>query len=174
MKKGKVRSVWKKAFWGCCAGAILLLLPGLVPWLAAAFWFFYERTDLPVALYEEQESAFCLCLVVLAVLGSLPLLGRGYRRWIPAVWCMAALCWGMIGLRAYHMAWSPVSQRLIPYSTTLGSIYVPLGQASWAMPVAAAVTRARTVQSRAPLSTTVTRASVTPRRSRVSSTVALI
>ena len=30
MKKGKVRSVWSKAFWGCCAGAILLLLPGLV------------------------------------------------------------------------------------------------------------------------------------------------
>ena len=52
---------------------------------------------------------------------------------------MAALCWGMIGLRVYHMAWSPVTERLIPYSTTLGSIYVPLGQASWAMPVVAAV-----------------------------------
>ena len=115
------------------------LLPGLVPWLAAAFWLFYERPDLPVALYEEQETAFAVCLAVLAVLGSLPLLGRGHRRWMPAVWCMAALCWGMIGLRVYHMAWSPVTERLIPYSTTLGSIYVPLGQASWAMPVAAAV-----------------------------------
>ena len=114
------------------------LLPGLVPWLAAAFWLFYQRTDLPLECYEGQETAFTLCLAVLAVLGSLPLLGRGHRRWIPAVWCMAALCWGMIGLRAYHMAWSPVSQRLIPYSTTLGSIYVPLGQASWAMAVAAA------------------------------------
>lgn len=115
------------------------LLPGLVPWLAAAFWLFYERTDLPVALYEEQESAFCLCLVILAVLGSLPLLGRGHRRWIPGVWCMTALCWGMIGLRVYKIAWSPVTQRIIPYSTTLGSIYEPMGQASWAMPVAAAV-----------------------------------
>ena len=114
------------------------LLPGLVPWLAAAFWLFYQRTDLPLECYEGQETAFTLCLAVLAVLGSLPLLGRGHRRWIPAVWCMAALCWGMIGLRAYHMAWSPVSQRLIPYSTTLGSIYVPLGQASWAMAAAAA------------------------------------
>lgn len=94
------------------------LLPGLVPWLAAAF---------------------CLCLVILAVLGSLPLLGRGHRRWIPGVWCMTALCWGMIGLRVYKIAWSPVTQRIIPYSTTLGSIYEPMGQASWAMPVAAAV-----------------------------------
>lgn len=114
------------------------LLPGLVPWLAAAFWLFYERPDLPVALYKEQESAFSLCLAVLAVLGSLPLLCRGHRRWIPGVWCMTALCWGMIGLRVYKIAWSPVTQRIIPYSTTLGSIYEPLGQASWAMPVAAA------------------------------------
>lgn len=115
------------------------LLPGLVPWLAAAFWLFYERPGLPAALYEEQEAAFCLCLVILAVLGSLPLLGRGHRRWIPGVWCMTALCWGMIGLRVYKIAWSPVTERIIPYSTTLGSIYEPLGQASWAMPVAAAV-----------------------------------
>lgn len=115
------------------------LLPGLVPWLAAAFWLFYERPDLPVALYEGQESAFSLCLAILAVLGSLPLLGRGHRRWIPGVWCMTALCWGMIGLRVYKMAWSPVTERIIPYSTTLGSIYVPLAQASWAVPVAAAV-----------------------------------
>lgn len=114
------------------------LLPGLVPWLAAAFWLFYERPDLPVALYKEQESAFSLCLAVLAVLGSLPLLCRGHWRWIPGVWCMTALCWGMIGLRVYKIAWSPVTQRIIPYSTTLGSIYEPLGQASWAMPVAAA------------------------------------
>lgn len=115
------------------------LLPGLVPWLAAAFWLYYGQPDLPLERYEGQETAFAVCLVVLAVLGSLPLLGRGHRRWIPGVWCMAALCWGMIGLRVYHMAWSPVTQRIIPYSTTLGSIYVPLGQASWAMPVAAAV-----------------------------------
>lgn len=114
------------------------LLPGLVPWLAAAFWLYYGQPDLPLERYEGQETAFALCLVVLAVLGSLPLLGRGHRRWIPAVWCMTALCWGMIGLRAYHMAWSPVSGRLIPYSATLGSIYVPLGQASWAMAAAAA------------------------------------
>ena len=30
MEKGSVRKIWKKAFWGCCAAAILLLLPGLV------------------------------------------------------------------------------------------------------------------------------------------------
>ena len=114
------------------------LLPGLVPWLAAAFWLYYGQPDLPLERYEGQETAFALCLVVLAVLGSLPLLGRGHRRWIPAVWCMAALCWCMTGLRAYRMAWSPVTQRLIPYSATLGSIYVPLGQASWAMAAAAA------------------------------------
>ena len=30
MEKGTVRKIWKKAFWGCCAAAILLLLPGLV------------------------------------------------------------------------------------------------------------------------------------------------
>lgn len=30
MEKGIVRKIWKKAFWGCCAAAILLLLPGLV------------------------------------------------------------------------------------------------------------------------------------------------
>ena len=135
---------WSSGGDGCRLRLVLVrppirrLLPGLVPWLAAAFWLFYERPDLPVALYEGQESAFSLCLAILAVLGSLPLLGRGHRRWIPAVWCMTALCWGMIGLRVYKIAWSPVTQRLIPYSTTLGSIYEPLGQASWAMPLAAA------------------------------------
>ena len=29
MEKGKVDQIWKKIFWGCCGGAIVLLLPGL-------------------------------------------------------------------------------------------------------------------------------------------------
>lgn len=119
--------------------ALRRLLPGLVPWLAAAFWLLSGRFLPPGEVHGGQlETFFLVWLVLLAVLGSLPLLGRGHRRWIPAVWCMAALCWGMTGLRVYRWAWSPVTESLVPYSSDLGSIYVPLGQASWAMAAAAA------------------------------------
>ena len=120
--------------------ALRRLLPGLVPWLAAAFWLLSGRLLPPGEVHGgQQESFFLAWLVLLAVLGSLSLLGRGHRRWIPAVWCMAALCWGMTGLRVYRWAWSPVTESLVPYSPDLGSIYVPLGQASWGMALAAAV-----------------------------------
>lgn len=113
------------------------LLPGLVPWLAAAFWLFYSLPGVSVELYEGQEEYFCLWLTALAVLGALPLLRRGDRRWVPGVWCLTALCWGMTGLRTYTRAWAPNAGITIPYSDQLGSIYVPLGQASWGMAVLA-------------------------------------
>ena len=115
------------------------LLPGLVPWLAAAFWLFYSLPGVSVERYEGQEEYFRLWLAALAVLGALPLLRRGDRRWAPAVWCLSALCWGMTGLRTYTWAWAPNTGTVVPYSTHLGSIYVPLGQASWAMALAALV-----------------------------------
>lgn len=120
--------------------ALRRLLPGLVPWLAAAFWLIYESPDLPEVCYGSSSTFFFLCwLIFLAVLGSLPLLRRGHRRWIPVVWCMTALCWGMTGLRIYRIAWSPVTNSFIHYEAGMGSIYQPVGQASWGMPLAAAV-----------------------------------
>ncbi len=115
------------------------LLPGLVPWLAAAFWLLFELPNLPEIFYGDLSTFFYLWwLILLAVAASLPLLRRGYRRWLPAVWVMTALCWGMVGLRVYKMAWSPISQSLIPYQVGMGDIYQPVGQASWAMVLAAA------------------------------------
>ena len=110
---------------------------GITP--AAAFWLFYSLPGVSVELYEGQEEYFRLWLAALAVLGALPLLRRGDRRWVPAVWCLSALCWGMTGLRTYTWAWAPNTGTVVPYSTHLGSIYVPLGQASWAMALAALV-----------------------------------
>ena len=115
------------------------LLPGLVPWLAAAFWLLFELPNLPEIFYGDLSTFFYLWwLILLAVAASLPLLRRGYRRWLPAVWVMTALCWGMVGLRVYKMAWSPISQSLIPYQVGMGDIYQPVGQASWARGLAAA------------------------------------
>ena len=116
------------------------LLPGLLPWLAAAYWLIYELPSLPEMFYGDLSTLFFhWWLVLLAVVASLPLLRKGNRRWIPAVWCMSALCWGMTGLRIYRVAWSPVTQGLITYKAGMGSIYQPVGQGSWAMVLAAAV-----------------------------------
>lgn len=45
----------------------------------------------------------------------------------------------MTGLRTYTWAWAPNTGTVVPYSAHLGSIYVPLGQASWGMALAALV-----------------------------------
>lgn len=116
----------------------LRLLPAAVPLLACAYWLLYQREGLPVECYARQTETFRLVLLALGVLAALPLLRRGDRRWIVPAWCVTALCWGMTGLRIYKTAWSPVTERLIPYRRGLADIYEPLGQWSWGMLLLAA------------------------------------
>lgn len=111
----------------------------LVPVFACLFWLWYQQEDLPLEVWQRQETAFLRVLLVLGALAVLPLLKKGWRRWILPAWGLTALCWFMTGLRVYRVAWSPATQRLIPYQEGLGEIYVPLGQWSWGMAALALV-----------------------------------
>lgn len=111
----------------------------LAPVLACLFWLWYQQEDLPLEVWQRQETAFLRVLLVLGALAVLPLLKKGWRRWILPAWGLTALCWGMTGLRVYRAAWSPATQRLIPYQEGLGKIYVPIGQWSWGMAALALV-----------------------------------
>lgn len=66
-------------------------------------------------LLHAQDGFYLLWLLVLALLAALPLLKRGYRKWIPPVWVMTALCWGMTGLRVWKAMWSDGSGRYWDY-----------------------------------------------------------
>lgn len=120
-------------------------LLGLVPLLACLFWALFPTLCracsalFPVQeehihdLLRGQEHLYIGLLLLLAVLGSLPLLIR--KRWprLPFYWLLCLLCLPMEGLRTYSLAWSPVSQDFIPYQEGLAPSYVPVGQPSWAM-----------------------------------------
>lgn len=111
----------------------------LAPVFACLFWLWYQQEDLPVEAWQRQEMVFLRVLLVLGALAVLPLLKKGWRRWILPAWGITALCWFMTGLRVYRLAWSPVTQRIIPYRNGLGGVYVPLGQWSWGMAALALV-----------------------------------
>lgn len=126
------RPAWKRP-------SIRRLLPTALPLLACAFWGTAEGWGQSEAAALAQERWFGLWLCALALLFSLPLLKRGYRRWLLPVWALAALCWPMTGLRAYRWAWSFLSDRRIPYEEGLGDVYTLIGGSSWGMVLLALV-----------------------------------
>lgn len=111
----------------------LFWLPALWKWLAA------EHPQL--VTHGNIDAIFGIWLVILAVLAALPLLKKGYRRWILPAWVMTALCWIMTGLRVYPMMWSKQSNRFFPYQAGAMDTgrYTALGWGSWGTVVAAAV-----------------------------------
>ena len=113
-------------------------LPALVPLLAGAFWLpaVWEKAMEVggTAAFERQEGWFALWLLVLGVLAALPLLKKGYRRWILPAWLMTALCSGMLGLRVYSNVWSEGTRRILPNTVGIpygADGYILLGWGSW-------------------------------------------
>lgn len=122
--------VWEKGFGGQLGGAGKILrlgwgrpswrrlLPALVPLLAGLYWLpalWREVGPRVPRLLHAQDGFYLLWLLVLALLAALPLLKRGYRKWIPPAWVMTALCWGMTGLRVWEAMWSDGSGRYWDY-----------------------------------------------------------
>lgn len=109
-------------------------LPALVPLLAGCYWLPAIWENQSLAAFERQEGWFVLCLLALGFLAALPLLKKGYRRWILPVWLMTALCGGMTGLRVYPQMWSEGTRRMIPNTVGIldgGEGFVLLGWGSW-------------------------------------------
>lgn len=80
-----------------------------------------------------QNDLFGLLLIVLALAASLPLLKKGYRRWLFPAWATAGVCGGMTGLVQYKFMWSDLSDQFLSWSAKpLGSgHYHAVGEASW-------------------------------------------
>ena len=86
-----------------------------IPLLACGYWFLSCTAPPLLPKIEEARPIFALLLLALAAAFTLPLLKKGFRRWIPLQWGMAALCRRMTGLlryaywlprkQAYHPAW---------------------------------------------------------------------
>ena len=94
------------------------LLPGAVPLLAGLYWLpgLWKALgpQVPEA-FHAPTRLFALWLLILALLAALPLLKKGFRRWIAPAWVMTGLCWGMTGLLRYESMWSDISRQLLPY-----------------------------------------------------------
>lgn len=113
-------------------------LPALVPLLAGAFWLpaVWEKAMEVGGTepFERQENWFALCLLALGMLAALPLLKKGFRRWILPAWIMTALCSGMLGLRVYSNVWSEGTRRILPNTVGIpygADGYILLGWGSW-------------------------------------------
>lgn len=99
------------------------LLPAAVPLLAGLYWLpgLWKTLGPQVPwTFHAPMRFFAFWLLILAVTVTLPLLKRGFRRWIVPAWVMTGLCWLMNGLLRYEAMWSDVSNQLLPYR--LGSI----------------------------------------------------
>lgn len=109
-------------------------LPALVPLSAGAFWLPSIWENQSLAAFERQEGWFALWLLALGVLAALPLLKKGFRRWILPAWLMTALCNGMLGLRVYPNLWSEGTRRILPNTVGIpygADGYILLGCGSW-------------------------------------------
>lgn len=120
-----------------------------IPLLACGYWFLSYTTPPLLRKIEEAKPRFALLLLILAVLFTLPLLKKGFRRWILPQWILTALCWGMTKLlryaywlpriQQYHTEWvgevSNVSVSIIGRASAgtvllalcLGSVWIALG-----------------------------------------------
>jgi len=112
------------------------LCVALVPLLAGCFWlpvFWEGLAPKGPEPFQMQEGWFLRYLLVLGLLAALPLLKRGYRRWIAPAWVLTGLCVNMLGLRVYPYMWSASSGRLLPYSEAVlrGEGYTAMGFGSW-------------------------------------------
>lgn len=99
----RLRAYCQRPHWRQAIGAA-------IPLLACGYWFLAYLTPPPIGKIEEAKPRFALLLLVLAVVFTLPLLKKGFRRWILPQWTMTALCWGMTGLVRYAY-WMPRVQR---------------------------------------------------------------
>lgn len=81
-----------------------------IPLLACGYWFFSYATPPLLPKIETAKPWFALLLLVLAVIFTLPLLKKGFRRWILPQWILTTLCWGMTQLLRYAY-WLPRTQR---------------------------------------------------------------
>lgn len=122
------------------------LLPvAAVPVIAGLYWLpgLQQELILRGILDHDrwwQNDLFGLLLIVLALAASLPLLKKGYRRWLFPAWATAGVCGGMTGLVQYKFMWSDLSDQFLSWSAKpLGSgHYHAVGEASWGTAVCAA------------------------------------
>lgn len=84
-----------------------------IPLLSCGYWFLSYTAPPLLPNIEGARPLFALLLLAMAVLFTLPLLKKGFRRWIPLQWGMAALCWRMTGLLRYAY-WLPRRQEYYP------------------------------------------------------------
>lgn len=126
----QVRLGWSCPHWRKLTTAFVPLLAGCF-WLPAVWEKALEQGPEP---FEKQEDWFLLWLLVLGILAALPLLKKGFRRWLIPAWAMTAVCSGMLGLRVYPNLWSEGSRRVLPNTVGLtygSSGYIFLGWGSW-------------------------------------------
>lgn len=122
------------------------LLPvAFAPIIAGLYWLpgIQQELILRGVLDHEwrwQNDLFGLLLIVLARAVSLPLLKKGYRRWLLPAWATVGVCGGMTGLVQYSLMWSDFSGQFLPWAEKpLGSgHYHAVGEASWGTAVCAA------------------------------------
>lgn len=122
------------------------LLPvAAVPVIAGLYWLpgLQQELILRGILDHDrwwQNDLFGLLLIVLALAVSLPLLKKGYRRWLFPAWATAGVCGGMTGLVQYKFMWSDLSDQFLSWAEKpLGSgHYHAVGEASWGTAVCAA------------------------------------
>lgn len=81
-----------------------------IPLLACGYWFLSYTEPPLLRKIEEAKPRFALLLLILAVLFTLPLLKKSFRRWILPQWILTALCWGMTKLLRYAY-WMPRIQQ---------------------------------------------------------------
>lgn len=122
------------------------LLPvALAPVIAGLYWLpgLQQELILRGVLDHEwrwQNDLFGWLIIVLAVLVSLPLLKKGYRRWLLPAWATVGVCGGMTGLVQYKLMWSDLSDQFLPWAQKPLSSghYFAVGEGSWGTAVCAA------------------------------------
>lgn len=122
------------------------LLPvALAPVVAGLYWLpgLQQELVLRGVLDHErwwQNDLFGCLIIALAVLVSLPLLKKGYRRWLLPAWATVGVCGGMTGLVKYSLMWSDLSGQFLTWvaKPVGGAHYHALGEGSWGTALCAA------------------------------------